>query len=143
MTETEIPAPESPASTEAEAKAEAEQKHEVMEGAILSLLMGAIFPCIPVAVVCAALLSLIFKNRIEAPYTVIQQITQAHNSSVINETFTEINKLKAGGDAVYWLWAKKSTTPGTLHTIASITGKIMPFITSTSVSLSPSTGLPH
>ncbi|KAK5190833.1 hypothetical protein LTR72_001701 [Exophiala xenobiotica] len=107
----------------------------IMEGATLSLLMGAFFPCIPVAIVSAVLLTLIFRNRIQDPYTVVQQITQVHSSDLINQTLAEVNQLKAGGNSVYWLWASKQTTPGTLHTIASITGKVMPFITSTSMAL--------
>lgn len=106
-----------------------------MEGATLSLLMGAFFPCIPVAVVCAVLLTLIFRNRIQDPYTVVQEIKQVHSSDLINQTLFEVNQLKAGGTSVYFLWASKQTTPGTLHTIASITGKVMPFITSTSMAL--------
>jgi len=106
-----------------------------MEGAIVSLIMGAFFPCIPVIAVCAALLSLIFRYRIGAPYTVIQEISQTYNATIINQTLTEISKLKAGGDDIYWLWSNKATQPGTLHTIASITGKVMPFITSTSMAV--------
>ncbi|KAK5059709.1 hypothetical protein LTR84_009592 [Exophiala bonariae] len=108
---------------------------KIMEGATLSLLCGALFPCIPVTAVCAVLLTLIFKNQIKEPYMVVQEVSQAHTTDLINQTLTEVSKLKAGGDNVYWLWAKKSTTPGTLHMIASITGKVMPFITSTCMAL--------
>ena len=106
-----------------------------MQGATLSLLIGAFFPCIPVSVVCAVLLTLIFKNQIKEPYMVVQEIQQTQTTDFVNQTLTEISKLKAGGDNIYWLWATEVTTPGTLHMIASITGKVMPFITSTSMAL--------
>lgn len=122
-----IPRPPSPSSGDAQ--------HEIMEGATLSLLIGAFFPCIPVAAVCAVLLTLIFKHQIKEPYMVIGEVTQVKTTDFVNRTLTEIGHLKAGGDSVYWLWATKSTTPGTLHMIASITGKVMPFITSTSMAL--------
>jgi hypothetical protein len=124
--ETEVLVPKSPAPSTGDAN------HEIMEGATLSVLIGAFFPCIPVAVVCAVLLTLIFRHQIKEPYTVVAEISQVQTTGFINQTFT---KLKAGGDNVYWLWATASTTPGTLHTIASITGKVMPFITSTSMAL--------
>lgn len=108
---------------------------KIMEGATLSLLIGALFPCIPVTIVCAVLLTLIFRHQIKEPYTVVQEISQVQTTDFVNQTLTAVSKLKAGGDNVYWLWATKSTTPGTLHMIASITGKVMPFITSTSMAL--------
>jgi len=134
-TETEVLEPKSAEAVSVEVKAESATEHAVMEGAIVSLVMGAFFPCIPVIAVSAALLSLIFKYRIEAPYTVIQEISQTHTTTVINQTLTEINNLKAGGGDVYWVWANRYTGPATLHTIASITGKVMPFITSTSMAV--------
>jgi hypothetical protein len=99
------------------------------------LLVGAFFPCIPVTAVCATLLSLIFSNQIKEPYTIVQEVSQVQKAHFLNQTLAEVSKIKAGGDNVYWLWATKSTTPGTLHMIASITGKVMPFITSTSMAL--------
>lgn len=127
--ENEVLVPKSPTSS----SANGDQK--IMEGAALSLLIGAFFPCIPVAAVCAVLLTLIFRNQIKEPYMVVQEVFQVQTTDFVNQTLTEVSKLKAGGDNVYWLFATKATTPGTLHMIASITGKVMPFITSTSMAL--------
>ncbi|KPI39580.1 uncharacterized protein AB675_3577 [Cyphellophora attinorum] len=108
---------------------------EIMKGATLSLAMGAFVPCIPVAIVSSVLLTLIFHNEIKAPFTVVQQISTSHSTGFVNTTRTDLQALENGGKAVYWVWATTATTPGTLHTIASITGKIMPFLTSTSMAL--------
>lgn len=127
--ETEVLVPKSPSPSTRDAI------NNIMDGATRSVLIGAFFPCIPVAVVSAVLLTLIFRNQIKEPYTVIQEIHQYQTTGFVNQTLTAVSNLKAGGNSVYWVWASKSTTPGTLHTIASITGKIMPFITSTSMAL--------
>ncbi|KPI44463.1 uncharacterized protein AB675_8296 [Cyphellophora attinorum] len=108
---------------------------ETLQGATLSLLIGAFFPCIPVALVCSILLSIILGNQIKAPFVVLEQVHIVPVTGTINQTLTAINSLKKGGDDVYWLWAKTATTPGTLHTIASVTGKVMPFITSSTMAL--------
>lgn len=110
-------------------------EHETLQGATLSLLIGAFFPCIPIALVCSILLSIILGNEIKAPYIVIEQVHSIKVTGTINQTLSAINTLKKGGSDVYWLWAKTATTPGTLHAIASITGKVMPFITSSTMAL--------
>ncbi len=91
-TETEVPRSPTPSSEAAHP--------EMMEGATLSLLMGALFPCLPVAAVTAVLLSLIFYNRVEYPYSVTEQISEVHTSSLLNQTITEITNLKSGGHHV-------------------------------------------
>ncbi|KAL9114877.1 MAG: hypothetical protein Q9227_001120 [Pyrenula ochraceoflavens] len=103
-----------------------------IEGAMTDLLLGAFLPCIPVALVCAVLLTIIFYYRVDLdPGWELLQVPSSFN--VNNQTvLNELTQLKSkGGTSAYFV----RFNPGLLVAIASWTAKIMPFLTGSSMAL--------
>lgn len=106
-----------------------------MEGALVSLLWGAFAPCIPVAIVSGLLLTVILYYRIDNSHVFTQQIlgTAASGQLVTLQGVQQFEN--NGGDNAYFLYHHSITNPAVLHTIASWTAKIIPFLTGASMAL--------
>ena len=103
-----------------------------MEGALPDLLLGAFLPCVPVALVSALLLTLIFHNevKLDRGYQLLQTPTIGNVSdpSFLNQ----LAQFKStGGTPAYFA----HINPAILATIAAWTSKIIPFIISSEMAL--------
>ena len=98
-----------------------------MEGALLDLLCGAFLPCVPVVVVSASLLALIFRHRVRLDPG--WQLLQAPTTSNVYDPNALDPLLKSaatgGSDGAYYV----RINPAVLAAIAAWTSKIIPFLT--------------
>ena len=103
-----------------------------IEGAQTDLLLGAFLPCVPVVLISALLLCLIFSHQVDLdPGWELLQTPTTKNTSDAG-TLAEILQLKTtGGDAAYYI----DFNPALLVAIAAWTSKILPFITGSSMAL--------
>jgi hypothetical protein len=104
LAETEIETPSTPCSTSPD--------HEMMEGALLSLLMGAFLPCIPIALITAVLLSFILYNKLDV--NPLEHTSPNTSKVTLSNALNELEYIKMyGGSAAYYLASNKFTQPGT------------------------------
>ena len=111
---------------------EGHAKRPSMEGALPDLLFGAFLPCVPVALVSALLLTLIFYNevKLDPGYKVLHAPTEEDVSDP--SIFGQALQFKStGGTPAYYA----RINPAVLATIAAWTSKIIPFITSSSMAV--------
>ena len=128
--------PKTPATTftEPPSPTDSRTKQPSIEGALPDLLYGAFLPCLPVAVVSAVLLTLIFyyQVKLDPGYALLQTPTNETNNLAYQSFVTQISQFEStGGAASYYT----TTSPAILATIAAWTSKIIPFVTSTSMAV--------
>ena len=98
-----------------------------IEGALPDLLYGAFLPCVPVVLVSASLLTLIFRHRVRLdPGWQLLQAPTADNIYDPNTLNHVLNLKTTGGSGAYYV----RFNPAVLAAIAAWTSKIIPFITS-------------
>ncbi|KAL8708955.1 MAG: hypothetical protein Q9220_006287 [cf. Caloplaca sp. 1 TL-2023] len=98
--------------------------------AIWDILQGALFPCIPVIVVSAALLTLILRHRVHLEPG-WQSLQAPVNDNVWDDNLHDwlLSSTSAGDKSAYFI----RYNPATLAAIASWTSKIIPLITGASM----------
>ncbi|KAG8532409.1 uncharacterized protein KY384_002894 [Bacidia gigantensis] len=115
-----------------DAATESQKPAPKIQGALPDLFLGALLPCVPVVLVTALLLTLIFRNRVnlDQGWPLLHAPTQ--------EDIYDPNIFKAalqikqsGGHPAYYI----RFNPAVLAAIASWTSKIIPFITSSSMAV--------
>lgn len=101
-----------------------------IEGATLDLFRGAFLPCLPVILVTALLLTLIFRHRVDLdPGWLLLQIPTTTNIS--DAGLTNLQLQSTGGDAAYYV----RFNPAVLAAIAAWTSKIIPWFTGSSMAV--------
>ena len=121
--------------TEVERPAAASRETEPsvrMNGAVLDLLYGAFLPCIPVVLVSATLLTLIFHHRVylDPGWQLLQAPTtdNVYDPNALNQI---LNVTTTGGNDAYYV----RFNPAVLAAIAAWTSKILPFVTGSSMAV--------
>ena len=103
-----------------------------IKGALWDLLYGAFLPCVPVVIVTATLLALIFYHRVHIdPGWQLLQAPTADNISDANVLDRVMHFSTTGGNGAYYI----RFNPAVLAAIASWTSKIIPFITGSSMAV--------
>lgn len=103
-----------------------------IRGAYLSILLAAGVPFIIVATICGVLLGLTFTNRVilDPGWPELQLSVSPNNSST--SLLTQAERLKEnGGSGAYYV----QFNPSSLTTIASWTGKVIPYLSSATMAL--------
>lgn len=103
-----------------------------IKGALSDLLFGAFLPCVPVVIVSASLLGLIFYHRVhlDSGWQLLQAPTtdNIYDPNVLNQV---LSFKTSGGSNAYYI----RFNPAVLAAIASWTSKIIPFITGSSMAV--------
>ena len=113
---------------------EREKDAKNTSGAYLSILLAAGIPFVIVATICGVLLGLTFANRVilEPGWPELQLAAASPNSSSSTSLLTQAESLKEnGGSGAYYI----HFNPSSLTTIASWTGKVIPYLSSATMAL--------
>jgi hypothetical protein len=108
---------------------------ERMDGAFLSIIYSATVPCGLILIVAGVLMGVILANRIEE-YEGYSKLRLNNTGAAAHDTsgalVTRLNKLKkTGGNSAFFI----HFNPSSLTAIATLTGKIIPYLSSSIMAL--------
>ena len=131
VTVAEVETPITPSASSPFLKDNEKESSTKIKGAVPDLLYGALLPCIPVVVVSASLLALIFYHRVQLDSG--WESLQAPTKENVYDSKTNriISFTQSGGSHAYYI----RFNPAILAAIASWTSKIIPFITGASMAV--------
>lgn len=102
-----------------------------IEGASLDLFLGGFLPCLPVILVTALLLTLIFRHRVDLDPGWLWLQSPTTTASINNASLSTLQLRSKGGDAAYYI----RFNPAVLAAIAAWTSKIIPWFTGSSMAV--------
>lgn len=106
------------------AERDAQPPRQNLKSAVYTIVCGVVLPCIPVIVISAVLLDIIFKHRVipHPGWPELYLNATKHGNRTVVSWITEIRH--QGGKPAYFV----DYNPSTITTIAAWTGRVIPYL---------------